>query len=93
MVEAHVKILEAARSLAQRQTAFVTQDILSEILDLYGEVEYRRHAVSTYLTHIQSRCCANAPKNHQTVYNYLWRVRPGVYRLFDPTTDQLHPTR
>ncbi len=49
IVEAHVKILEATRSLTQRQTAFVTQDILSEILNLYGEVEYRRHAVSTYL--------------------------------------------
>ena len=35
-------------------------------------------------THVSSRCCVNAPDNHQHRWPYFHRVRRGLYRLRDP---------
>ena len=36
---------------------------------------------STVRTHIVSRCCVNAPKNHAHKWPYFRRVRRGVYEI------------
>jgi len=36
---------------------------------------------STIKTHINSKCCINAPNHHGTLYNDFKRVEPGLYRL------------
>lgn len=43
----------------------------------------------TIRTHVTSRMCANAPKNHAIVYNDFWCIDRGSgrYRLFNPDTD------
>jgi hypothetical protein len=38
---------------------------------------------STINTHINSKCCINAPNNHGTVYNDFERVAPGKYKLLN----------
>lgn len=40
-----------------------------------------RYKESTIRTHITSRCCVNAPKNHGVVYNDFERLEDGVYKL------------
>jgi len=39
------------------------------------------YAESTIRTHIVSRCCSNAPKNHGTKYDHFERIGRGRYRL------------
>lgn len=39
---------------------------------------------STIRTHITSRCCVNANANHAVTYNDYERIHRGVYRLFEP---------
>ncbi|MGK7379113.1 DUF7669 domain-containing protein [Planococcus sp. 1R117A] len=36
---------------------------------------------STIRTHITSRCCANSPNHHGSVYNDYERIGKGLYRL------------
>jgi hypothetical protein len=36
---------------------------------------------------------ANAARHTGYILNYLWRIERGVYRCFDPTQDQPHPSR
>ena len=36
---------------------------------------------STVRTHVVSRCCVNAPKNHAHQWPYFRRVRRGVYEI------------
>ena len=36
---------------------------------------------SSVRTHIVSRCCVNAPKNHPHKWDYFRRVRRGVYEI------------
>jgi len=35
-------------------------------------------------THVVSRCCINAPKNHPHKWDYFRRVRRGVYEIASP---------
>jgi predicted RNase H-like HicB family nuclease len=37
--------------------------------------------VSSVRTHIISRCCVNAPRNHPHKWHYFRRVRRGVYEI------------
>lgn len=39
------------------------------------------YADSTIRTHVTSRTCSNAPRNHTVTYDDLVRVRPGEYQL------------
>src|SRR5690349_7429822 len=56
-----------------------------------AEMKARNSAYSerTIRTHVTSRMCANAPKNHAIVYNDFWCVDRGSgrYRLFNPETN------
>jgi len=36
---------------------------------------------STIRTHIVSKCCINAPSNHNVVFNDFERISYGLYRL------------
>jgi hypothetical protein len=49
-----------------------------------------RYSERTIITHVTSRMCANAPKNHAVVYNDFWCIDRGSgrYRLFNPETDK-----
>lgn len=68
----HLQVLEMARTLAHDDWTF----------DLSAVVEALPHLnARTVRTHIASRCCANAPSNHQSRYRYFRSVRRGVYRL------------
>lgn len=40
-----------------------------------------QYKVSTILTHITSKCCKNAPQNHQTKYDDFERLGKGLYKL------------
>lgn len=41
------------------------------------------YSEGTIKTHITSRCCANAPKHHQTTFDDYERVARGIYRMKD----------
>jgi len=72
------EIIQCARNLVHQSGSEVFQ--LSDILD-----EMRRvgtfYSDSTIRTHISSRMCANAPKNHPHKYNDLIRLGRGKYKL------------
>jgi hypothetical protein len=38
----------------------------------------------TIRTHVVSRCCVNAPKNHPHKWDYFERVSRGLYRILRP---------
>lgn len=68
----HLKVLEAARRLAleREDWSFALQEILSELPELNQ---------STVRTHVVSRCCVNAPKNHLHKWDYFRRIGRGRY--------------
>ena len=84
---AHHEIREAAQ-------AMVAQSVNGEfsLADIITEMNARGSAYSeqTVRTHVTSRMCANAPRNHAAVYNDFWCVDRGSgrYRLFNPETDK-----
>lgn len=55
---------------------FTIQQVLAEL-----EARGTDLAESTIRTHITSRMCGDAPKNHGTTYDDLARVDRSVYRL------------
>lgn len=72
------EVLDAARTVVGRSGAdqFSMHDVLDEL--------HRRgskYSVNTIRTYIASVMCANANRNHATVYNDLERVDHGLYRL------------
>ena len=70
----HDEVLRAARRLCRerRGWTFTPAEVVRALPDLN---------VSSVRTHIVSRCCVNAPKNHPHKWEYFRRVRRGVYRL------------
>ena len=69
----HVQVLDAARRVCDDATKLFTLAAIVEALpDLNS---------GTVRTHVSSRCCVNAPDNHQHRWPYFHRVRRGVYRL------------
>jgi hypothetical protein len=87
MVKIHVEVFIAAQLLARRQETFTTKELRREIEDRFGDT---RPGVQT---HVSAHCVANAPRNAPTVYNYLWRLEPGLVRPFEPDKDSPHPSR
>lgn len=65
----HDETLAAARVVLVRtgRRSFRVPEILSEMAQ-------SGYAESTIRTHITSRCCINAPKNHAVRYPYFRRV-------------------
>jgi hypothetical protein len=82
-----VEVFIAARLLTQRTGSFSVDDLRREIETRFGDT---RPGV---MTHITAHCVANAPKNAETVSNYLWRLPDGTLCPFDPTRERPHPSR
>ena len=75
-VPVHAQVLAAARRLLNEGKA---QFRLSEIVKALPNLKE-----GTVRTHVSSRCCVNAPDNHQHRWPYFHRLRRGVYRLRTP---------
>ena len=73
----HEQVLDAARKLVrnERKQTFRLHEIVEALSNLNE---------GTVRTHVSSRCCVNAPNNHQHRWPYFHRVHRGVYRLRDP---------
>ena len=72
----HKQVLDAARRLRNEgKERFTLAQIVEALPNLNS---------GTVRTHVSSRCCVNAPDNHQHRWPYFHRVRRGVYRLRDP---------
>ncbi len=69
---AHEEILEAARRISGRRPdhSFTPDEIVRALPHLNP---------STVRTHIVSRCCTNAPKNHPHKWDYFERIDRGHY--------------
>ena len=68
----HAQVLEAARALADDDWTFRIREIAKALPHLNA---------ATVRTHVASRCCVNAPANHQSRYRYFRALRRGVYRI------------
>lgn len=70
----HVEVLSAARRLCseRRERTFHVADVVQALPHLNP---------SSVRTHIISRCCVNAPKNHPHKWDYFKRVGRGVYEI------------
>jgi hypothetical protein len=68
----HVQALEAACSLADDTWTFRVADLARMLPHLNP---------ATLRTHVASRCCVNAPSNHQSRYRYFRALGGGVYRI------------
>ena len=53
---------------------------IGEVLDEMKETRTSCQE-STIRTHVTSRMCRNAPKNHAVVYDDFYRIRRGVYSI------------
>ena len=70
----HREVLEAALRLCRRRGAWhFTADEIVRALPQLNAASVR--------THVASRCCVNAPKNHPHKWDYVRRVARGVYEV------------
>ena len=85
-MSAHHEIREVAHSMVAQST-----DEEFSLVGIIAEMYARGsgYSVQTIRTHVASRMCANAPKNH-AIYNDFWGIDRGSgrYRLFNPETDE-----
>ena len=67
-------VLDAARRLAAKREdwSFTVSEIVAALPALNS---------STVRTHVVSRCCVNAPKNHPHKWDYFRRVGRGLYQV------------
>lgn len=73
----HVEIYLAAKQLHREGLeSFSASHLKKKIAEMFDD---RRAGIAS---NISSDCCASAPKNYTTVYNYLVRLEQGMYRLF-----------
>ena len=68
----HLQVLEVARGLARGDWTFEIRAVVTALPHLNE---------GTVRTHVASRCCVNAPSNHQSRHPYFKSVGRGVYRL------------
>ncbi len=73
----HEEVLRAARRIcaARGEQTFTPLEII-QVLPHLNERSVR--------THVVSRCCTNAPKNHPHKWDYFRRIRRGVYEIRPP---------
>src|SRR5688572_1248475 len=71
---AHEEILAAVRRItgARAEWSFTPDEIVRALPHLNP---------GTVRTHITSRCCSNAPKNHPHKWDYFRRIERGRYEL------------
>jgi predicted RNase H-like HicB family nuclease len=75
VVHIHEEVLLAATEIAARpgnNGVFTVRELVQRLPHL-NERSVR--------THVGSRCCVNAPKNHPHKWNYFRRVRHGRYEI------------
>lgn len=72
------ELLRAVNNIVKQNgvNSFTTQEVL-DFMKSRGAL-YKN---STIKTHICSKCCINANKNHATVYNDYRRIENGKYEL------------
>ncbi|HEV3039518.1 MAG TPA: type II toxin-antitoxin system HicB family antitoxin [Candidatus Angelobacter sp.] len=80
----HQEILEIARHLAcdRGNWSFALEEIVAALPTLNQ---------NTVRTHVVSRCCVNAPKNHLHKWDYFRRIGRGLYQIevkYRRTTDR-----
>src|SRR5256885_13412039 len=68
----HEQVLEAAIRVAGPDWRFDVNDVVRVLPHLN---------VSSVRTHVVSRCCTNAPKNHPHKWGYFRRVSRGRYEV------------
>jgi hypothetical protein len=70
----HEEVLRAARRLCRErgEWSFAPEEIVRALPELNA---------NSVRTHVISRCCINAPKNHPHKWDYFRRVRRGVYEI------------
>ena len=70
----HEEVLHTATRLCRerRGWTFTPQEVVRALPDLNE---------SSVRTHVVSRCCVNAPKNHPHKWDYFRRVGRGVYEV------------
>jgi hypothetical protein len=76
----HEAVRAAAKNLVSRgsNNEFTVPEIIAEV-----RRAGHRFADSTVRTHVNSRCCVNAPDHHGVTYDYFERIEPDRYRLTD----------
>lgn len=81
----HTEILEAARRICRERGAwtFTADNIVRALPHLNA---------GTVRTHVTSRCCTNAPRNHPHKWDYFKRVRRGVYEVMPRYRDASTPS-
>lgn len=75
MKPVHLQVLEAARACADGAWIFAIADVVRTLPHLNP---------ATVRTHVASRCCVNAPSNHQSRYAYFRTIGRGMYCLEPP---------
>lgn len=72
------EILDALPALRARtgRDTFNAEEVVEELAR-----RGRQYRDSTIRTHIVSRMCGDAPRNHAVTYDDLERVERGLYRL------------
>jgi hypothetical protein len=73
----HEEVLRAARRICRGrgEWTFTPEEIVRALPELNA---------NSVRTHVISRCCINAPKNHPHKWDYFRRVRRGVYEIASP---------
>ncbi len=81
----HEEVLAAARRICRerRQRTFRVADIVHALPHLNS---------SSVRTHVVSRCCVNAPKNHPHKWGYFRRVGRGEYAILAPYNVKHEPS-
>ena len=74
---AHQEILRAALRICRRRGSWRFRPV--EIVSALPHVD-----AGTIRTHVVSRCCVNAPKNHPHKWDYFERVSRGIYEIRRP---------
>jgi hypothetical protein len=72
MKPVHAEVLEAARRVAGDGHVFRLAELVRAVPHLNA---------ATVRTHVASRCCVNAPANHQSRHPYFRAIGRGRYRL------------
>jgi len=73
----HLQVLEQANRIAlqNKDRSFGAEEVVRALPHLNP---------STVRTHVVSRCCTNAPRNHTHKWDYFRRVSRGRYQVLPP---------
>jgi hypothetical protein len=82
----HDEVLRAARRICRErgEWRFTPEEIVRALPELNA---------NSVRTHVVSRCCINAPKNHPHKWNYFRRVSRGVYEISPPFRRDKEPKK